>query len=36
MLATARRTSERIAAEEGCKVAWEQVWEIEPIPFDAG
>jgi N-carbamoyl-L-amino-acid hydrolase len=34
MLATARRESERIAAEEGCEVSWEQVWEIEPIPFD--
>ena len=30
-----RRDAERIAAEEGCEVAWEQVWEIEPIPFDA-
>ena len=35
MLATAKADSERIAAEEGCEVAWEQVWEIEPIPFDA-
>ena len=35
MLATARADSERIAREEGCEVAWEQVWEIEPIPFDA-
>jgi allantoate deiminase len=35
MLATARAESERIAGEEGCAVAWEQVWEIEPIPFDA-
>jgi allantoate deiminase len=34
MLATARADSERIAAEEGCEVAWERVWEIEPIPFD--
>ena len=34
MLATARADSERIAEEEGCEVAWEQVWEIEPIPFD--
>jgi N-carbamoyl-L-amino-acid hydrolase len=34
MLATARRESERIAAEEGCEVAWEQIGEIEPIPFD--
>jgi allantoate deiminase len=34
MLAAAQEASERIAAEEGCTVAWEQVWEIEPIPFD--
>jgi N-carbamoyl-L-amino-acid hydrolase len=34
MLATARADAERIAEEEGCTVAWEQVWEIEPIPFD--
>jgi allantoate deiminase len=36
MLAAAKAASERIAAEEGCSVRWEQVWEIEPIPFDAG
>ena len=35
MLDAARAASERIAAEEGCEVAWERVWEIEPIPFDA-
>jgi allantoate deiminase len=35
MLATAKADSERIAREEGCEVAWERVWEIEPIPFDA-
>jgi allantoate deiminase len=34
MLATARAESERMAEEEGCDVAWERVWEIEPIPFD--
>jgi N-carbamoyl-L-amino-acid hydrolase len=34
MLAAAREASERIAAEEGCAVEWERVWEIEPIPFD--
>jgi allantoate deiminase len=33
MLATAKERSARIAEEEGCTVAWEQVWEIEPIPF---
>ena len=36
MLATAREASERIAAEEGCTVSWEQIWEIEPILFDDG
>ena len=35
MLATAKAESERIAQQEGCEVAWDQVWEIEPIPFDA-
>jgi N-carbamoyl-L-amino-acid hydrolase len=35
MLATARARSEEIAEAEACTVAWEQVWEIEPIPFDA-
>ncbi len=34
MLAAARADSERIARDEGCEVAWERVWEIEPIPFD--
>jgi len=34
MLATARRESERIAEEEGCSVAWERIWNIEPILFD--
>jgi allantoate deiminase len=33
MLATAQAASERIADEEGCSVAWERIWEIEPIPF---
>jgi allantoate deiminase len=35
MLATAKADSEQIAGEENCEVAWERVWEIEPIPFDA-
>jgi hydantoinase/carbamoylase family amidase len=26
--------AERLAAEEGCRVEIEQVWRIEPIPFD--
>jgi allantoate deiminase len=34
MLETAKRRSREIAEEEGCSVEWEQVWEIEPIPFD--
>jgi len=34
MLATAQEASRRIAAEEGCEVAWERIWEIEPIRFD--
>ncbi len=33
MLADARSASERLAAEEGCEVSWERLWEIEPIPF---
>jgi allantoate deiminase len=33
MLATAQQRSQEIAEEEGCSVEWEQVWEIEPIPF---
>jgi allantoate deiminase len=36
MLATARADAARLAAEEGCEVEWDHVWEIEPIPFDAG
>src|SRR5215216_2231763 len=35
MLATAQADSVRVAAEEGCEVAWERIWAIEPIPFDA-
>jgi N-carbamoyl-L-amino-acid hydrolase len=34
MLASARESAARIAQEEGCEVAWEPVWEIEPILFD--
>jgi N-carbamoyl-L-amino-acid hydrolase len=34
MLATAKAATERLAGEEGCTVAWERIWEIEPIPFD--
>jgi allantoate deiminase len=35
MLETAKANAARIADEEGCAVEWEQVWEIEPIPFDS-
>jgi N-carbamoyl-L-amino-acid hydrolase len=28
--------AERLAAEEGCTVEIDQVWRIEPIPFDQG
>ena len=30
------RGAERLAAEEGCTVEIEQIWRIEPIPFDQG
>ena len=30
----ARREADRIAGEEGCEVAWEPVYAIDPIPFD--
>jgi N-carbamoyl-L-amino-acid hydrolase len=35
MLARAQEASREIAAEEGCEVEWERIWQIEPIPFDA-
>ena len=34
MLASARELAERFAAEEDVEVEWEQIWRIEPIPFD--
>jgi len=34
MLASAREHAERFAAEEDVEVEWEQIWRIEPIPFD--
>jgi N-carbamoyl-L-amino-acid hydrolase len=34
MLAHAQEVSREIAAEEGCEVEWERIWQIEPIPFD--
>jgi allantoate deiminase len=33
MLAVAQRASREVAAEEGCEVEWERIWQIEPIPF---
>lgn len=33
MLREAQEASEQFAAEEGCEVAWERIWRIEPIPF---
>jgi hydantoinase/carbamoylase family amidase len=33
MLATAQQASRSIAADEGCQVGWERIWQIEPIPF---
>jgi hydantoinase/carbamoylase family amidase len=35
MLRLARAASERFAEEENIEVAWERIWEIAPIPFDA-
>ncbi|RDI74124.1 hydantase: amidase, hydantoinase/carbamoylase family [Gaiella occulta] len=34
LLRQAREASERFAAEENIDVAWERIWNIEPIPFD--
>jgi allantoate deiminase len=36
MLAAARQAAADLAAEEGCEVAWEPVWAIEPVHFDPG
>ena len=33
MLQEAREAAARFAAEEGCTVAWEPIWRIDPIPF---
>jgi N-carbamoyl-L-amino-acid hydrolase len=30
----AHREADRIAAEEGCEIAWDPVYAIDPIPFD--
>jgi N-carbamoyl-L-amino-acid hydrolase len=34
MLARAQQVSREIAADEGCEVVWERIWQIEPIPFN--
>ncbi len=34
MLADAKSASERFAAEGNVTVAWERIWQIEPVPFD--
>jgi allantoate deiminase len=34
MLARAQEVSLEIAADEGCEVSWERIWQIEPIPFN--
>lgn len=34
MLAAARESAERFAAEENIEVEWERIWNIAPIPFD--
>jgi N-carbamoyl-L-amino-acid hydrolase len=36
MLAEAKAAADRFAAEGGVTVAWERLWQIEPIPFDPG
>ena len=33
MLHAAHGAAERFAHEEGCTVAWERIWRIDPIPF---
>ncbi len=35
MLKAAKTASEKFALEEGCTVAWNKIWSIEPIPFHA-
>ena len=35
MLEEAKETGERIAGEEDVEVAWERIWQIHPIHFDA-
>ncbi len=35
MLTDAKSASERYAAEGNVTVAWERIWQIEPVPFDS-
>ncbi len=34
LLESAKRRSATVAAEEGCEIAWERIWAIDPVPFD--
>jgi len=34
MYLEAQQASQRFAAEEGCTVEWNRIWNIEPIPFN--
>ncbi len=34
MLAEAKESGDEAAAGERCTVAWERIWQIDPIPFD--
>jgi N-carbamoyl-L-amino-acid hydrolase len=34
MLADVKDAADRIAEEEGVKVEWKRIWQIDPIPFD--
>src|SRR4029077_1218665 len=36
MLSNAEASSRRFAQEENIDVAWERIWQIEPILFDEG
>jgi N-carbamoyl-L-amino-acid hydrolase len=35
MYREARDASERFALDEGCRVEWSKIWNIEPVPFHA-
>jgi hydantoinase/carbamoylase family amidase len=36
MLADVKAAADAIAAEEGVGVEWRRIWQIDPVPFDAG